>query len=260
MSIDWITVSAQIINFLVLVWLLKRFLYQPVITAMDQREKRVTDRLSDASKREQEAELQVQRFDAQQLEFEKNREQATQQAEQDIASRKLKLLEDARADVALARQNWQQEVDNEKNEFLKSLHKQTASSVINITRKVLADLTNAELEAQLVSIFISKLRTLDSVDILGLKATDQSVHITSSIELNQSLRATLLEATKVELGIDTPITFKVSPEMDLGLELNVGELRVAWNLDAYLTELADQFESTINQRLNSNSNAKFGQQ
>ncbi len=48
MAIDWITVSAQIVNFLILVWLLKHFLYQPIIRAMDRREQRVSERLNEA--------------------------------------------------------------------------------------------------------------------------------------------------------------------------------------------------------------------
>ncbi len=51
MQIDWLTVIAQIVNFLILVWLLKRFLYQPVINAMDQREQRIAERLQKAELR-----------------------------------------------------------------------------------------------------------------------------------------------------------------------------------------------------------------
>jgi F-type H+-transporting ATPase subunit b len=55
MQIDWLTVIAQIVNFLILVWLLKRFLYHPVITAMDRREQRIAERLQLAEQREQAA-------------------------------------------------------------------------------------------------------------------------------------------------------------------------------------------------------------
>ena len=49
MAIDWFTIGAQILNFLVLVWLLKRFLYQPVLDAIDKREKRIAATLADAA-------------------------------------------------------------------------------------------------------------------------------------------------------------------------------------------------------------------
>ena len=55
MLIDWFTVAAQVINFLILVWLLKRFLYKPVLNAIDEREKRIAAQLQDAEKKKAEA-------------------------------------------------------------------------------------------------------------------------------------------------------------------------------------------------------------
>ena len=48
MSIDWVTVLAQIANFLVLLWLLKRFLYRPILNGIDAREAAIAQRISDA--------------------------------------------------------------------------------------------------------------------------------------------------------------------------------------------------------------------
>ena len=62
MAIDWMTVSAQIVNFLLLVWLLKRFLYQPVLSAMDRREQDIAERLGAALDREQQAEAKIQQY------------------------------------------------------------------------------------------------------------------------------------------------------------------------------------------------------
>ena len=41
MLIDGFTVGAQVLNFLILVWLMKRFLYQPILDAIDAREQRI---------------------------------------------------------------------------------------------------------------------------------------------------------------------------------------------------------------------------
>src|SRR5450631_3657146 len=49
MLIDWFTVGAQILNFLVLVWLLKRFLYKPILNAIESREKRIAAELAAAA-------------------------------------------------------------------------------------------------------------------------------------------------------------------------------------------------------------------
>src|ERR1700689_1727878 len=56
MLIDWFTVGAQVLNFLILVWLLKHFLYKPILNAIDAREKRIAAELTDANAKRTEAE------------------------------------------------------------------------------------------------------------------------------------------------------------------------------------------------------------
>ena len=55
MLIDWFTVGAQVLNFLILVWLLKRFLYKPILDAIDAREERIAAELADADAKKAEA-------------------------------------------------------------------------------------------------------------------------------------------------------------------------------------------------------------
>jgi F-type H+-transporting ATPase subunit b len=55
MLIDWFTVGAQLLNFLVLAWLLKRFLYRPILDALDAREQRIAAELADADAKRAEA-------------------------------------------------------------------------------------------------------------------------------------------------------------------------------------------------------------
>jgi len=62
MQIDWITVVAQIVNFLVLVWLLQRFLYGPITRAMKNREKRIENRLTEARQERNEAEDEAEAY------------------------------------------------------------------------------------------------------------------------------------------------------------------------------------------------------
>jgi F-type H+-transporting ATPase subunit b len=66
--IDWYTVAAQALNFLILVWLLKRFLYQPVLDAIGAREQRIAMQLADAASKEAAATKEREQFES------KNRE------------------------------------------------------------------------------------------------------------------------------------------------------------------------------------------
>jgi hypothetical protein len=73
MLIDWFTVGAQVINFLVLVWLLKRFLYRPILDAIDAREQRIAAELADADAKRAEAKQERETFQHKNEEFDEQR-------------------------------------------------------------------------------------------------------------------------------------------------------------------------------------------
>lgn len=245
MSIDWITVSAQIINFLILVWLLKRFLYQPVLRAMDAREQRVTQRLKDADQREQAAEQQRKALYQQQAELEQNRDKALKDARQEADNLKHGLLNDARAEVAEIRQSWQQQAELEKGSFLESLQQQTANGVVNIARKALRDLADADLETQLLKLFINKLNGLSEADIERLQNTDEPISVVTSFALSKPQQDQLKKAIRAKLAIDSEPQFTVSSELGFGVQLNAAEQRLAWNLSSYLDDLGGQFDKAL---------------
>ena len=62
MLIDWFTVGAQLLNFVILVWLMKRFLYQPVLDAIAAREQKIAAELADAAATKAEAHQQHDEF------------------------------------------------------------------------------------------------------------------------------------------------------------------------------------------------------
>lgn len=81
--IDWFTVIAQVINFLILVWLLKRFLYKPILNAIDAREKRVADELANADTKKAEAEKEKEEFKHKNEEFDQQRSALLNKAKED---------------------------------------------------------------------------------------------------------------------------------------------------------------------------------
>src|SRR5580700_2283763 len=98
MLIDWFTVAAQVVNFLILVWLLKRFLYKPVLAAIDEREKRIATQLQDAEKKKAEALKEQTDFQHKNDEFERQRFALLLEVTSSGKNERDKLLETARRD------------------------------------------------------------------------------------------------------------------------------------------------------------------
>ncbi len=84
MQIDYFTIVAQIINFLVLVFLLRHFLYRPVIKAMDEREQKMVSRLKDAEQKREEAEAEAESFRQMKQELEDKRQEMLTKAAEEV--------------------------------------------------------------------------------------------------------------------------------------------------------------------------------
>src|SRR5476651_998000 len=99
MPIDWFTVAAQAINFLILVWLLKRFLYKPILHAIDEREKGIATQLAEAEAKKAEAHQESDDFQHKNAAFDQEREALLKKATDDASIERQRLLDEARKDA-----------------------------------------------------------------------------------------------------------------------------------------------------------------
>lgn len=246
MTIDWITVSAQIVNFLILVWLLQRFLYRPVIRAMDQREQRIADRLNEARDREQAAEEESRRYQRELDKLEQQREKILAQAREDAEGQNRQLLEEGRDKAAAAREAWQRQVDREKEEFLSNLRRRSAEAVQEMTHKVLTELADTDLEARIADRFIGRLGSLDEESRQAFADSDDgTVNIASAFDLDSTVRGRLTQAVHEHLAKELEVEYSQSDDLLCGIVLDHKGRRLSWNIADYLDELTDRVESAF---------------
>src|SRR5665811_1288851 len=100
MLIDWFTVGAQALNFLVLVWLMKRFLYKPILHAIDEREKRIAAELANADAKEAKAQKERDEFQHKNEEFDQQRAALLKKATEEAQAERQRLLDEARKAAA----------------------------------------------------------------------------------------------------------------------------------------------------------------
>src|SRR5664279_4341700 len=96
MLIDWFTVGAQTLNFLILVWLMRRYLYKPILHAIDTREKRIATELADADAKEAEARKERDEFQRKNEDLDHQRAELLRKATDDANTERQRLLSEAR--------------------------------------------------------------------------------------------------------------------------------------------------------------------
>jgi F-type H+-transporting ATPase subunit b len=241
--IDWFTVVAQIVNFLVLVALLKRFLYGPLVAAIDAREKSIADRLADAARKETEAAAHIEQLARQAADAEREKAALLTAARADADRQRGEILLHARENVKALEAKWRDELDRERSAFLDDVRRRSATEILAIARTALHDLANADLQRSAMNAFIGKLQSLDPALLRAFAA--QGMTVVSKEDLTPELRGAVQQTIDERLGAPTSITFQRAPNMAWGVELRGNGQRIGWTPDAYLDSLEDKLRGAL---------------
>ena len=249
MLIDWFTVAAQLLNFLILVWLMKRFLYKPVLNAIDAREQRIARELADAAAKQAEAGKERDAFRQRNEDFDQQRAALLEQATSEVASKRQQLLDAAHAAADALLASREQKLRSEAASLNQAIRQQTRQEVFAITRKALTELASASLEAGATTEFIRRLHLLepDEKSRLGnaLAGATEAILVRSAFELPPAQRAAIQNAVREVFASEQPLQFDTSNKLIGGIELSVNGQRVAWSIDAYLTSLEDDVSQLL---------------
>jgi F-type H+-transporting ATPase subunit b len=247
MQIDWLTVAAQIVNFLVLVWLLKHFLYGPVTRAMARREERIAERVQSAREREDAAERERERLHERMDRLEDRRDAVLEQAREEADGEKQRLLEEARADVDDKREQWRQQLRDEQDAFLKQLRRQTAEGFAALARKALSDLADVRLEDRMFDTLDKQLAGLDDDERQQFRNARELV-VSTSFALEDDRRGRLRDLIQQHLGDGTKPDFEQDKALVCGIALTADGRRLAWSLADYLDGFERKLTAHLDQR------------
>lgn len=241
MQIDWFTLVAQLFNFLVLVWLLKRFLYQPILDAIDAREQSIAKTLREAASTQQEASTERDKLAASNAALDAQSAALLEQARADAAAQRQKLLQEAHAEAEALTQKRRQDQQRELQQLHAEIYRLSLSEVFDLARKLLGELANTTLEQSLVETFIAQLQTMteDSREQLTQALCSEPVGglVRSAFTLDTRLQQQLQDSINAWAGAQLPLKFETSEQLICGLELSAKGRRSTWNISTYLEEL-----------------------
>jgi F-type H+-transporting ATPase subunit b len=252
MLVDWFTVAAQVVNFVILVWLLKRFLYQPILHAIDAREQRIALSLADAAAKEAEARTERDAFRSKNEAFDQQRAARLSQAIDEAEAERQRLLDEARQAADVLRAKRQEALQREQQSLYDEIARRTRAEVFAIARKVLTDLAGTSLEERMSEVFADRLRALDDEARQGLarslKTSTRPVRVRSAYELTSEQRAAIRTALNETLAADIQVRFDTAPDVISGIELTTDGQKVAWSIADYLASLENSVGELLEKR------------
>lgn len=260
MLIDWFTVGAQALNFLILVWLMKRFLYRPILQAIDAREKRIAAELAAADATQAAAEKERDAFQHRNEAFDQQRAALLNKATDEAATVRQRLLDEARQSAEALRAKRQDTLQSDARDLNQAIRRQTQDEVFAIARKALTDLATTGLEERMGVAFIRRLRAMDGqakeVFSKAINTSPDPVLVRSAFELPADQRATIQQALNETFSADLQVRFETAPDLIGGIEVSAHGQKVAWSIADYLSSL----EMRVGELLNAKANleAKVG--
>jgi F-type H+-transporting ATPase subunit b len=241
MLIDWFTVGAQALNFIILVWLLKRFLYKPILNAVDAREKRIAAELADADEKKTEAQRERDEFQRKSKEFDQQRAALLTKATDEAKVERQRLLDDARKAADALSAKRQEVLRSDAHNLNREIRRRTQQEVFAIARKALTDLAATSLEERMCEVFTRRLRTIDgkAKESLGeaLKTASEPALLRSAFDLPAAQRAAIQKALNETFSADVHVRFETAPDLVSGVELSTNGLKIAWSIADYLSSL-----------------------
>ena len=247
MEFNLSTFILEIINFLILIWILQRLFYKPLLEVIAKRKQFIDQSLADAKAMQQRAEEQRSLYENRQKLWEQEKQAALAALHQQIDAERRVQMAKLDTDLEQERQKVNVTLQRQQQELQRQAEKQALQNGARFAGMLLKQSASPELEARLFNLLLDHLKTLPEACTLCLQmmGTKKSVpiKITSAYELTTEQRLQLEQ--KLGSLITSPINFQYHQDAALiaGVRMDIG----AWVLNANLqheligfTEIANE--------------------
>lgn len=245
MELSWPTFFLEIINFLVLVWLLKRFLYKPVLEAIAQRKAAIDKTLSDAKGKEAGAQALVQQYQNRLADWENEKVRLRAGVVEEISAQRTQMMTALENSLKQEREKARVLEERRLNELQNRAAEAGIAKGVQFTARLLARAAGPELEARLVSLAVEDLPQLSNEQIEALRSVSQQtglqVKVTSAFPLSASQRSVIVQKLKDVTQDSVAVEFNENSGLLAGLRISVGP----WVLRANLEDELGLFANAI---------------
>lgn len=223
MQVDWWTLALQAVNFLVLVWLLSRFLYRPVRQVIEKRQALSQEAAEAAQRKADEAEAARQRYEEAQKALEAERRGLAEAVHKEIQQERERLLEAARAEADRIRAEAKAALEKDRSATLADMKSDIAALATGVAIRVLQDSganrtgqgTLAAVGAYFEALSERELEELQA----DLGGDSPEIELVAACDLSETDRAEWRKGLHGWLQRDVPVRFTVAPEILGGVEL-----------------------------------------
>ncbi|MBI5438120.1 MAG: F0F1 ATP synthase subunit delta [Nitrosomonadales bacterium] len=245
MDFDWPTFFLEIINFLILVWILKRFLYRPILGVVARRRAGIEKAMADARRIEAEARELRQQNERCLAQWGEEKEAAQTRLREELAAERERLMAGLEISVAEERERRRVLDERQQVEFKRAIEEQGIAQGAAFSARLLSRLATPELEARLYALLLEDLHSLRAEDKRAVAdaaaAPGLQLKVQSAFALDEGRRAELVRVLAEVTGKALPVEYRKNPELLAGFQVSIGP----WVLHANLRDELKFFSGAL---------------
>lgn len=247
MAIDAFTLIAQIVNFLVLLALLRTVLFRPVQRLMAEREARIAAAHEGAERVRDEATTAARALRDERDAFARTRHERFAALERELAHERGARLDAVRAEVEAAHDALRAELERARDDAAGVVVRRLPALLGEALRSGWRDLADEDLEARSVRTFARRLADLDheTRDALAAAAASGPVRVATAFEATPVQREAIRAALASGVGAVGELAFELDPTLIAGVAVRAGDLRLGWSVDDHVRDLADAWAVAV---------------
>jgi F-type H+-transporting ATPase subunit b len=233
-ELSWTTFVLEIINFVVLVWILKRFLYKPVLNVIASRQAGIEKSVAEAKTLRAEAEKLQEQYEGRLADWDRERQQARESLSRDIDAERARKMEELQ--TALQQENEKARVKEEHRQadVRRRIEETALQNGARFATRLLEQASGPDLEKRLVEILLTELSQLPDEQITALRklsgATPENIVVTSAFPLEDEQRQRIEQALKTMTDAEVSAQYKQNSELVAGVQITVGDWVLAANI------------------------------
>jgi len=222
MLINWFVVVSEIVNFIIVILVLKFFLYRPILEKIRQHQKKVEDELKNAAEKHKQAEELLSQMEKQKSEFDHQTALRKKKMKEEMDRLHDQLLESAKKEVDHTKEEWSEDFKRDQQEAYREYKNRMVQELFSIVRKSIESLSHLQLEEAIISSFLSQLKEMPAETDLQVK---------TALEIPEALRQ------KIKNSLKREVEFVDDPALIAGIALYIDGKKISWNVEDYLTTL-----------------------
>ncbi len=241
------TIIAQFINFSILIVILNKFLYKPVLKTMDKRKEDIKNKIEETESKLEESEKLKKEYLSKLQEVEKENIALREKALEDIKKFKELELEKAKKDVSAKKDKFNDYLDLEQKSLIEDFNENLSDLFVSYSNNILEVLANSNLQDEIVNSFLEKVKNLDSDKVSSVNDLNvENIYIYSNAELTAKQKNFIKETLKEKGFKFKDVEYDVENSLILGIELKAKSYILSWNVK----ELTSNFISGISDKIN----------